>query len=323
MKKKIIDVLLTVLLLFLMAYQVTGEVLHEWLGIAMTVLLVIHHILNRKWYGSLFKGKYNAYRALTVCMNTFLLASIALTAFCGMSMSGYAVPFLYGMTSVSFARRFHLAMSHWAFVLMGLHLGLHIPAMLAKWKLSNKARMILSVIFACISGYGLFLFLRSGMTDYMFFRNAFAFLDYDKAKWLVILENLLMLVFWAFIGTQLAGLCRSRAKKQNPLLPVVFILLAVVIGMSSPGGKVYVHTAATIGVPLYACGGGTIPLIRGWLQDGMSIGSAAAFMITGPATKITNLGALKIVFGLRRFLLYLGFIMVYSFLCGMIVNLII
>ena len=81
--------------------------------------------------------------------------------------------------------------------------------------------------------------------------------------------------------------------------------------------------AATIGVPLYACGGGTIPLIRGWLQDGMSIGSAVAFMITGPATKITNLGALKIVFGLRRFLLYLGFIMVYSFLCGMIVNLII
>lgn len=263
MKKKIIDVLLTVLLLFLMAYQVTGEVLHEWLGIAMTVLLILHHILNRKWHGSLFKGKYNAYRALTVCMNTFLLASIALTAFCGMSMSGYAVPFLYGMTSVSFARRFHLAMSHWSFVLMGVHLGLHIPAMLAKWKLSNTARMILSVIFACISGYGLFLFLRSGMTDYMFFRNAFAFLDYDKAKWLVILENLLMLVFWAFIGAQLADLCRSRAKKQNPLLPVVFILLAVVIGMSSPGGKVYVHTAATIGVLLYACGGGMGPLIRG------------------------------------------------------------
>lgn len=46
-------------------------------------------------------------------------------------------------------------------------------------------------------------------------------------------------------------------------------------------------------------------------------------MITGPATKITNLGALKIVFGLRRFLLYLGFIMAYSFFCGMIINLVI
>ena len=50
--------------------------------------------------------------------------------------------------------------------------------------------------------------------------------------------------------------------------------------------------AATIGVPLYACGGGTIPLLKEWLWEGMSIGSAAAFMITGPATKITNLGAL-------------------------------
>ena len=47
--------------------------------------------------------------------------------------------------------------------------------------------------------------------------------------------------------------------------------------------------AATIGVPLYACGGGTIPLLQSWLLDGMSMGSAGAFMITGPSTKITNL----------------------------------
>ena len=231
MKKKIVNILLTLLLLFLMAYQVTGEMLHEWFGIAMTILLIVHHLLNRKWYSSLFKGKYNAYRTLTACTNTLLLISIALTAFCGMAMSGYAVPFLYGMASVSFARRFHLAMSHWSFVLMGLHLGLHIPAMTSRWKLSNSVRMILSVIFACAGGYGLFLFLRAGIPDYMFFRNPFAFLDYEKAKWLVIVENLLMLVFWAFIGTQLADLCRSRAKKQNPLLPVVFILLAVVAGL--------------------------------------------------------------------------------------------
>ena len=72
--------------------------------------------------------------------------------------------------------------------------------------------------------------------------------------------------------------------------------------------------AATIGVPLYACGGGTIPLLQAWLMDGMSMGSAAAFMITGPSTKITNLGALKIVLGMKHFLLYLGFVMGFSFL---------
>lgn len=81
--------------------------------------------------------------------------------------------------------------------------------------------------------------------------------------------------------------------------------------------------AATIGVPLYACGGGTIPLLRAWLMDGMSMGSATAFMLTGPATKITNLGALKIVLGLKHFLLYLAFVMIFSLLGGLAVNLLV
>lgn len=80
--------------------------------------------------------------------------------------------------------------------------------------------------------------------------------------------------------------------------------------------------AATIGVPLYACGGGTIPLLQGWLLDGMSMGSAASFMLTGPATKITNLGALKIILGLRHFLLYLAYVMLFSLAAGLAVNLI-
>ena len=81
--------------------------------------------------------------------------------------------------------------------------------------------------------------------------------------------------------------------------------------------------AATVGVPLYACGGGTIPLLQVWLMDGMSMGSAAAFMITGPSTKITNLGALKIVLGIKNFLIYLAFVMTFSFLTGLAVNLLI
>ena len=89
------------------------------------------------------------------------------------------------------------------------------------------------------------------------------------------------------------------------------------------GNKAWgVLMAATIGVPLYACGGGTIPLLQQWLFEGMSMGSAAAFMITGPATKITNLGALKIAMGWKRFALYILFVMLFSFLCGIAVNLV-
>lgn len=214
MIKRVVDVLMTVLLLFLMAYQVTGEAAHEWLGIGMTVLVILHQILNRRWYAALFKGKYNPYRIVTTILNVLLLAAFALTAFCGMSMSGYAVPFLYGMAQVSFARQMHLSMSHWAFVLMGLHLGMHIPAMTSGLK-NDNLKKILFCLFACAAGYGAFLFVRSGTPDYLFFRIVFAFLDYEKAAALVLLENLMMLLFCAFFGTLIAVLCRVLTKNNR------------------------------------------------------------------------------------------------------------
>ena len=81
--------------------------------------------------------------------------------------------------------------------------------------------------------------------------------------------------------------------------------------------------AATVGVPLYACGGGTIPLLQAWMADGMSMGSATAFMLTGPATKITNLGAVKIVLGMKNFVLYILFIAVFACMTGIVVNMLV
>ena len=233
--KHIVDVLLTLILLCLMAYQVTGEALHEWFGVAMMALLILHHILNRRWYKTLFKGKYNAYRVVTVIVNTLLLATIALTAVCGMSMSGHAVPFLYGMLPISFVRRFHLAMSFWSFILMGLHLGLHIPAMTAGWKLSGKAKPTLTLIFAVIAGLGLWLFLRNGIPEYIFFRTPFAFFDYDKAAVLVFFENLAILIFFAFIGGQTAAFAwhekNAAKRKSRKLRAAGFALAAVLFGV--------------------------------------------------------------------------------------------
>ena len=94
----------------------------------------------------------------------------------------------------------------------------------------------------------------------------------------------------------------------------------VVAGLFGGNEGFGVLMAATIGVPLYVCGGGTNPLLIQWLADGMSMGSAAAFMVTGPSTKITNLGALKIVLGMKHFILYLAYIMAFSMVTGWAVN---
>ncbi len=204
----IIDTGMTVLLLLLMAYQVIGDVLHEWFGIGMTVLLIVHHLLNLRWYASLFKGRYNAYRFLTAAVNTLLLASIALTALCGMSMSGHAVPFLYGMFPVPFARRFHLSMSYWSFLLMGLHLGIHLPAMSAEWLLEGKKKTPVLLLYALAAAAGLFFFLRNSLPEYLFFRTPFAFYE-EKILPVVLCENITELLFFAFLGSGLTKVLRG------------------------------------------------------------------------------------------------------------------
>jgi uncharacterized membrane protein YraQ (UPF0718 family) len=78
--------------------------------------------------------------------------------------------------------------------------------------------------------------------------------------------------------------------------------------------------AAAVGVPLYVCGGGTIPLLREWMLRGMTLGSASAFMITGQAMKITNLGAVKIVLSLRHFLFFALFTLLFALISGLAID---
>ena len=80
--------------------------------------------------------------------------------------------------------------------------------------------------------------------------------------------------------------------------------------------------AATLGVPVYVCGGGTIPLLQEWLHRGMSMGAGTAFMVTEPATKITNLGALKIVLGIKHFVYYLIYVILFALLSGLFIDLV-
>ncbi len=94
--------------------------------------------------------------------------------------------------------------------------------------------------------------------------------------------------------------------------------MAAVFGGSQAFGTLF---AASLSIPLYACGGGAVPLIAAWLREGMSVGGAVAFMLAGPATKFTNLGAIKIVLGAKNFALYLAFSVAFAIACGLLTDL--
>ena len=209
--KRIVDVALMVTLLLLMAFQVTEQLAHEWLGITMFVLTIVHQVLNRKYYAAIFKGKYSPLRIFQLIVNILLLLTFVCTALSGMMMSRFATPFMNGILPSSIVRQGHLALSHWSFVLMGLHLGLHFGIVMSKLK-NRTVKIILGTVMTGISVYGFYLFFKSDMLNYMLFKNPFAFLDYDKVWWLVLLENLAMLLAWAFAAYLLSIFLRFFTK---------------------------------------------------------------------------------------------------------------
>ena len=79
---------------------------------------------------------------------------------------------------------------------------------------------------------------------------------------------------------------------------------------------------ALLGVPLYACGGGTIPLVKSMMLNGMSAGAALAFFIVGPATRVTPLVALVTIIRVRFLALYIGALVVFSVVTGLLYTLI-
>ena len=174
----------------------------------------------------------------------------------------------------------------------------------------------ISSCFLCGCAAGLLVFTFYRKKDFFDFRGFEERASHDTHPNLLIryllnvLRNVRATGLYFLFGILLSALFQRYVPQD---------LMAKVFGGNEAWG---VLMAATIGVPLYACGGGTIPLLQEWLMRGMSLGSATAFMLTGPATKITNLGALKIVMGLKRFFLYLAFVMVFSLISGIVVNVI-
>lgn len=79
-----------------------------------------------------------------------------------------------------------------------------------------------------------------------------------------------------------------------------------------------VIVAAFAGIPVYACGGGTVPMVASLMAQGLSGGSAIAFLTVGPATRITSLAAVASVFRKRFLALYVAVLLVFSVAVGML-----
>lgn len=244
--KVITDILMTIAMLFLMGYQFWGETAHEWVGAGVFVLFILHHVLNWNWYKSMFRGKYSPARVFIVVVDILVFASMIGLMVSGIMLSREVFAFFRIRRRMSFARTLHVAATHWGFILMSLHLGLHwnmlirMAGKMLHVSVRSRIRDIICFLIAAgIAAYGAYVFISRDFPMYMTLKMHFVFLDFEEPKILFYLDYLAMMGTFIFIGHYVLKLLKKIRKPNNKAasLLLVCVLLINLSGCANTQGN--------------------------------------------------------------------------------------
>lgn len=209
-----IDIFMTILLVMVMGYPITGQLAHEWAGAGMFLLFIAHHILNCRWFKALGKGKYNGPRTAQTAVDILLLADMLPLMFSGIRLSRYVFAFLPGLGSAAAARRLHMLASYWGLVLMGLHLGLHWGMIAARFRrrFGGKWKRISRCAGAAAGLYGAYAVWNHQIWLYLSLRSEFILFDFDEPAALYFLDYFCMIALFALLSHVAVSLRHNHKK---------------------------------------------------------------------------------------------------------------
>ena len=193
-----LDILMTLLSIILMGGTVLfpDDRIHQICGILLIVLWAIHIVLNRRWYGALFKGKYQPYRIMQLVVNCGVLICALFLMISGLLMAWF-IPADWVGGALGFARTTHLLASHWYYIFMAFHIGLHASMIATKIKIRGIVPRLICIL---ISLYGIYAFITRGLWKYMFGLQQFFFFDFEHGYVLFAIDYISIIVLFATIS---------------------------------------------------------------------------------------------------------------------------
>ena len=224
-----LDIMMTLVSIVLMGgnFLFPAKIVHEILGVALFVLWAIHIILNRRWYaslaqasklitstnandrrsyGAIFKGKYNPYRVMQTFINCGILICTIFLMISGIILSNQLFTFLNIQSGLGFARIAHLLSSHWYYLFMSLHIGLHMGRLFQ----NVAAKILPRILLVLTSLYGLYSFIARGVWKYLILKQQFFFFDLERGYILFTMDYISIIILFATISHFIAKLLKKR-----------------------------------------------------------------------------------------------------------------
>lgn len=219
--RRILDAVMVLVMPVLMAYSLVGEAFHEWMGVAITIAFLVHHILNYHWIKGISKGHYSVSRFVNLVVNLLLAIVMVLLPLSGILMSRHVLASWRVASLTGTARMVHLLTSYWGYLLMSFHIGLHgssIKACLPKRKRRFAVyRAVAYLGLALVCSYGIYAFIHRNLAEYLFLKTQFVFFDYSEPVALFLLDYLSIMVLVACIGYALICLLRRISGGHSKL----------------------------------------------------------------------------------------------------------
>ena len=125
-KKIIVDILLFILIIIEYSRLYINPTVHEIIGIGLIILIILHIYLNRNYFKSIKKGKYNFKRSFKLVINITFLIVFILTCIFGILSSQFLS--IGSLTAIYL----HKIFAYLSVLLLGLHLSTNINPLMAK-----------------------------------------------------------------------------------------------------------------------------------------------------------------------------------------------
>lgn len=166
----IVDIAMYAVLLIQMLYVVTGNAVHEWLGMSFFALLVCHIYIKRKWFAVMLhrKGKILSARRFADMMIVLLMFSLALLMFSSMGVSRLIFPNVHFLGSPVF----HRTLATLALTFAVIHGGMH-----GYFRSRKKKKAVTAIVLCCVAALG----IGFGLVPYMNRHYRTVEIDYRQA----------------------------------------------------------------------------------------------------------------------------------------------
>lgn len=211
------------LLLAALAYYWLDNTAHELIGTGVFVLLLVHNVFNRRWYGAMARPQRAARsrmdRVLTLCLLVAMLVLLVSSLMISRSVFGF-LQLGGGFTS----RQAHTFAAYWCVALVAIHLGIRWERVMhgvrSAFNMTGRSRartLVLRLLAVAIAAYGAYSSAVMGVGSKLALQMSLDGWDFETAAPGFFIHWLSIAGLYVFLTHSFLLLLAWRRTGRNPL----------------------------------------------------------------------------------------------------------